>query len=97
LRRFSVQLTQSAADDLNRIPDELRAKILSAIQGLCSNRFLSGGNIKKLKGFKAPLYRLRSGDFRIIYQIKDPVVTVMRIIDRQELERILKRLKLGQG
>jgi mRNA interferase RelE/StbE len=95
LRRFSVQLTQSAADDLNRIPDELRGKILSAIQSLCSNRFLSRGNIKKLKGFKAPLYRLRSGDFRIIYQIKDPVVTVMRIIDRKELERILKRLKLG--
>jgi len=95
LRRFSVQLTQSASDDLNRIPDELRAKILSAIQGLSSNPFLSGGDIKKLKGFKAPLYRLRSGDFRIVYQIKDPVVTVMRIIDRKELERILKRLKLG--
>jgi len=95
LRRFSVQLTQSAADDLNRIPDEPRAKILSDIQGLCSNPFLSGGNIKKLKGFKAPLYRLRSGDFRIIYQIKNRVVTVMRIIDRKELERILKRLKLG--
>jgi len=92
LKRSSVQLTQSAVDDLDRIPDDLRTKILSDIEKLSPNLFLSGRKVKKLRRFKTPLYRLRSGDFRIIFQIKNQAITIIRIIDRKELERIIKRL-----
>jgi mRNA-degrading endonuclease RelE of RelBE toxin-antitoxin system len=94
LEPFGIQLTRSAADDLNHVSDNLRRQILSDIKNLSANPFLFGKNIKKLKSFKAPLYRLRSGNFRVIYRVEKQIITIMRVIDRKELERIIKRLKL---
>jgi mRNA interferase RelE/StbE len=91
--RFSVRLTRSAEDDLNRIPVEIRKDILSDVRQLSSAPFPSGTQIKKLRGFKPPLYRLRAGDYRIIYGVEAGTVFIMRIINRKELERIIKRLK----
>ena len=91
---FNIQTTQTAVDDLNNIPKELRNKILPDIRNLSSNPFLFGSSIKKLKGFKLPLYRLRSGDYRILYRVQGHLITIMRIIDRKELERVIRRLKL---
>jgi mRNA interferase RelE/StbE len=91
--RFSVQLTESAEDDLNHIPIEIRKEILFDVQRLSSAPFPPGTQIKKLKGFKPPLYRLRAGDYRIIYRVEAGTVFIMRVINRKELERIIKRLK----
>ena len=94
MRIFDIQLTKTAADDLDSIPDDLRMKILQDINILFTNPFLSGSNVKKLKGFKPPLYRLRSKDYRVLYRVKGRSVTIMRVIDRKDLERIIKRIKL---
>ncbi|OGF68212.1 MAG: hypothetical protein A2Y62_05335 [Candidatus Fischerbacteria bacterium RBG_13_37_8] len=86
-------MTRAAANDLDHIAEELKNKILIDIRNLGSNPFLSGGSIKKLRGFKPALYRLRSGDFRIIYHVENRLITIMRIINRKELEKIMKNLK----
>jgi mRNA interferase RelE/StbE len=91
---FDIQLTKTAAGDLDSIPDDLRRKVLQDINILSTNPFLFGSNVKKLKGFKPPLYRLRSGDYRVLYRVKGETVTIMRVIDRKDLERIIKRIKL---
>jgi len=69
------------------MPQNAIAKILSA------DPVLSGSNIKKLKGFKPQLYRLRSGDYRILYRVMGETITLMRVIDRKDLEKIIKRIK----
>jgi mRNA interferase RelE/StbE len=94
VRIFNIQLTKTAAGDLDSIPDDLRRKITENIKILSTNPFLFGSSIKKLRGLKPPLYRLRSGDYRVLYRVKDEIVTIMRIIDRKDLERIIKRIKL---
>jgi mRNA interferase RelE/StbE len=94
VRPFDIQLTKAAAGDLDSIPDDLRRRILQDINILSTNPFLYRSNVKKLKGFKPPLYRLRSGDYRVLYRVKDETATIMRVIDRKDLERIIKRLKL---
>lgn len=94
MRIFDIQLTKIAAGDLDSIPDDLRRKILQDINILSTNPFLFGSNVKKLKGFMPPLYRLRSGDYRVLYRVKGETVTIMRVIDRKDLERIIKRIKL---
>ncbi len=91
---FDIQLTKTAAGDLDSIPDALRRKIIEDINILSTNPFLFGGSIKKLKAFKPPLYRLRSGDYRVLYRVHADLVTVMRVIDRKDLERIIKRMRL---
>jgi mRNA-degrading endonuclease RelE of RelBE toxin-antitoxin system len=52
--------------------------------------------IKRLKGFAGPLYRLRSGDYRVLYRIDEAAVTVMRVINRKDLERTLRQLRLSR-
>jgi mRNA-degrading endonuclease RelE of RelBE toxin-antitoxin system len=95
LENFNIQITQSAIDDLDSAPNDLRKNILTDIKNLSSNPFPFGSNIKKLKGFKPPLYRLRSGGFRVLYRIGSHSITIMRVINRKELERVIKRLKLN--
>lgn len=93
--KFSVQLTKPAAADLQSLPDSVRRTILEDISILEQDPFPSGPNKKKLKGFKFPLYRLRAGDYRVLYRIDQELVTVMRVIDRKDLERTIRRLRKG--
>ena len=90
---FNIQLTKTAADDLGFIPGDLRRKTLQNIKTLSTNPFLFGDTIKKLRGFKPPLYRLRSRDYRVLYRVQGETLTIMRVIDRKDLERIIKRIK----
>jgi mRNA interferase RelE/StbE len=94
VRNFRLQLTKSAAGDLDGIPDDRREKILKDMEILSSRPQLSQSNLKKLKGFRPPLYRLRSGDYRVLYRVLGDTVTIMRVIDRKDLEKIIKRIKL---
>ncbi len=91
MARFGVRLTKSAADDLDGTQE--REQIVSDIKRLSDNPLPTGANVKKLKGFNPPLYRLRSGGYRVLYIIEGLVVTIMRVIDRKELERTIKRIK----
>ena len=94
MRIFNILLTETAASDLDSIPDDLRRRILQDINVLSANPFFFGSSVKKLKGFKPPLYRLRSGDYRVLYRVTSETVTIMRVIDRKDLERIIKRMRL---
>ncbi|MBN1223808.1 MAG: type II toxin-antitoxin system RelE/ParE family toxin [Candidatus Aminicenantes bacterium] len=89
-----LQLTHSAAADLDCIPEARRQNVIDIIKKLSSNPFAAGPDIKKLNGFKIPLYRLRSGDYRVLYRVEENTVLVMRVVDRRDLHRIIKRLKL---
>ncbi|TAN64335.1 hypothetical protein EPN18_00305 [bacterium] len=91
LARFGVRLTKSAAGDLDAAQDKMQ--IISDIGGLCDNPLPTGVNIKKLKAFNPPLYRLRLGNYRVLYRIEGLVVTIMRVIDRKELEKTIKRIR----
>jgi mRNA interferase RelE/StbE len=90
---YSIQLTKQAQSDLKSLPIRLQKQISTDIETLAINPLPQGSGTKKLKGFAFPLFRLRSGDFRILYRIDGKQVTLMRIIDRKLLDRILSRLK----
>jgi mRNA interferase RelE/StbE len=89
---FSIRLTRSAEDDLDRIPGKIRRAILSDVQRLSGAPFPPGAHLKKLVGFKPPLYRMRTGDFRVLYRVEAEAVFLLRVIDRKELERAIKKL-----
>ena len=93
MNKFQVNLTEHAIDDLKDIPKEFREKIHQDLKTLESAPFPSATYIKRLRGFRPPVYRLRSGDFRVLYHIQGNTVTILRVIDRKLLERVIKRLK----
>ncbi len=94
MNKFQVFLTEHAANDLKDMPKEVRNKILQDLKALETSPFSSGTHIKRLKGFRPPVYRLRSGDFRILFYAQEDRVTILRVIDRKLLERVIKRLKM---
>ena len=89
---FALQLTRPAVKDLDALAEKDRSDILESMLLLRGDPFPMGPTKKKLRGFKFPLYRLRVGDHRLLYRIDERTVTVLRIIDRKELKRVVRRL-----
>ena len=67
LKNYAIVLSHDARKSLNRVDKKFRSRILEKINLLCSN--VESLDIKKLKATSIPLYRLRVGDFRVIYSI----------------------------
>jgi mRNA interferase RelE/StbE len=78
----------SAIKELARLPRHDQEAISGIIDGLAANPCPTGS--KKLKGNKNPaLWRVRSGDCRIVYQIEreEIVVLIVKIGHRREVYR----------
>ena len=82
---FSIQIKQSAAKELKRVGDKDRMRIVTVIDRLAENPYIGTA----LKGDLRGLRRLRTGDHRILYEIRDDelVVLVIRISHRREVYR----------
>lgn len=91
LEEFKVVFTKTAEKDINKLEPKTRIKILQATKSLEVSPFPKGNAIKKLRGIRISLYRLRIGDFRVIYHIDSKKIVVLYVVDRKNLE---KRLKL---
>ena len=74
-----------------KLPDKDGAKVAKSINELITNPHPKGH--KKLKGAEN-YYRIRCGDYRIIYTIADTVliITIIRIAHRKEAYMKIKRL-----
>jgi len=82
---YSILLTKSAAKELESVPTRDRQRIATKIGGLADNPRPMG--VEKLSGDEK--YRIRQGNYRILYEIIDTdlIVTVVRIGDRREICR----------
>ena len=89
MAEFAVQLTRPAARDLRSLPEAVHDGIIEGIMSLRKDSFPFPPSRKKLKGFGYPLCRLRAGDYRVLYRIDESIVTIMRVIDRKDLEKTL--------
>ncbi|MBM3215081.1 type II toxin-antitoxin system RelE/ParE family toxin [Candidatus Poribacteria bacterium] len=65
---YRVSIKPSALDDLKRIPPPARARIQRKIRSLSMNPRPRG--VKKLTN-EANSYRVRAGDYRVLYEIDD--------------------------
>ena len=83
--RYRVVFRKSVAQDMHRIPNGNLRRILAAIDSLSEDPRPSG--IEKLSGQER--YRMRQGDYRIIYEIKDDevIVVVVKVGHRKDVHR----------
>jgi mRNA interferase RelE/StbE len=77
---------RSAEKDLKRLSAEIRPRAVSAIQALAKNPRPTGS--RKLAGTEND-WRIRVGDYRIIYEIADVVriVRINRVRHRRDVYR----------
>lgn len=84
--KYRVELTKAAVRDLTAVPKATLKRLDACILRLADDPLPPG--VKKLKS-SSGLYRVRVGDYRIIYTIEQGIVTVIvvRVAHRREAYR----------
>lgn len=84
--RYEIIIKPSAEKSFAKLPALQQRKIFSAIELLVTNPKPSG--VKKLKS-SVELYRIRVGDYRVIYSIENAVliINVVKIGHRSDIYR----------
>lgn len=83
--KYTIGYTAIAENQLLRMDSTVQLRIVAAVDKLADNPRPAG--CKKLQG--RPGYRIRVGDYRVVYEIHDTVVTVevMRVGHRSRIYR----------
>jgi mRNA-degrading endonuclease RelE of RelBE toxin-antitoxin system len=90
---WPVRLTASAQRDLDDIPATERDAVVEELRLLEKDPLPAGKNLKKLRGPKRSVWRLRHGNYRILYHVEGGQVMVVRVVNRRDLERAAERLE----
>jgi mRNA interferase RelE/StbE len=82
--KYAIQIKPSARRELENLSDRLIARLMPKIERLAVDPRPAG--CRKLRGYK-DLWRIRVGDYRVVYIIEDDnkTVTVTRIAHRREV------------
>ena len=83
---YRIAFKPSAADGLRALPKKDQKRIAARVDALAEDPFPSGA--KKLSG-KENIYRVRTGDYRVIYEVRKNVllILVLKIGHRKEVYR----------
>jgi mRNA interferase RelE/StbE len=83
---YGVLLERQAERDLKRLPSQVLSRVVRDLQELSQNPRPSG--CRKLVS-TANDYRIRVGDYRILYEVRDDVreVRILRVRHRREVYR----------
>ncbi|MDR3676520.1 MAG: type II toxin-antitoxin system RelE/ParE family toxin [Acidobacteriota bacterium] len=81
---YSVEVKPSARKELEALPDKLLARVLKKMESLRDSPRPAG--CKKLKAYEDQ-WRVRVGDWRILYIIDDAakLISITRIAHRREV------------
>ena len=77
---YDVVLKPRAIKDLKSLPKPVRQRIIEKIEALRSNL---AGDVKRLTDM-TPEYRLRVGDYRVLFEVEGKKVVVYRVVNRKD-------------
>jgi len=69
--------------DIERLPSRIQAQVLARIEEMSNDL---KGDVKRLTNF-TPEYRLRVGDYRVLFEIEKETIVIYRIRHRREVYR----------
>ncbi len=72
--RYNILLSSSAVKQLSKLPRSIQERIGRRIEVLALNPRPPGS--VKLEGTEEAIYRIRVGDYRVLYEIDDEGLTV---------------------
>ena len=81
---YRVEFTRRARGQLTSLPKDTAARIARRIDALADDPRPRG--FRKLTDVEVDLYRIRVGDYRVLYEIRDDVliVLIVRVGKRDE-------------
>jgi mRNA interferase RelE/StbE len=78
---YSIELKPRAIKDLKKLSLEDRQRIVAKIEMMQDNL---AGDVKKLTNF-TPEYRLRVGDYRVLFEVDQAQIVVYRVKHRRDV------------
>jgi len=86
MAKYRITIKKSAAKELEALPKKDLRRIIKRIQSLVENPRPHGS--QKLSGQEQ--YRIRQGDYRVVYSIedKDSLIEIFKIGHRREIYRL---------
>jgi mRNA interferase RelE/StbE len=81
--KYDVQFKPAAVKDIRSIPARTQSRILAKIEAMSDDL---KGDVKRLTGFTRE-YRLRVGDYRVLFEIEGESIIVYRVRHRREAYR----------
>ena len=87
MRSYTIEILPTASKELLSLPGAIQKRIGKKIDSLKGNPRPAG--VKALKGQHGDFYRVRVGDYRILYEIRDKIllVIVIKVGHRREVYR----------
>jgi mRNA interferase RelE/StbE len=88
MAQYTVEFVRSARKEFVKLPARIRDRIVDALKLLSHDPYSELLRIKKLKGAE-DLFRIRLGDYRVVYEIDGNklIVIVIKIGHRSEIYR----------
>jgi len=80
---YEVEFKPKAIKDLDSLPPDLARRVVEKAAGLRNDL---QGDVKRLTNF-TPEYRLRVGDYRVLFEVEGSRVVVYRVRHRREVYR----------
>jgi mRNA-degrading endonuclease RelE of RelBE toxin-antitoxin system len=89
--RFEIELAPQAARNLRVLPARLRAEVRASIETHLRHEptRVSKSRIKRLRGLAKPQFRLRIGEIRVFYDVREQTVEVLAIVEKEQAQRWL--------
>jgi mRNA interferase RelE/StbE len=81
--RYDVQFKPRAVRDVERLPSRIQAQVLARIEEMSDDL---KGDVKRLTNF-TPEFRLRVGDYRVLFEVEEKTIVIYRIHHRREAYR----------
>ena len=88
---YRIELHREARKTLEALPEKVRRLVAKKIDQLAHDPRPQG--CKVVRGARAEYHRVRSGDYRVVYQVEDDVlrVLVIKVGHRRNVYRNLGR------
>ena len=83
---FRLVYAERAERQLNRLNPQTSLRIVNGCERLKTHPFPDGKHVKKLKGYEN-IYRLRVGDYRIVFRISKDVVEVIDVVSKPDFKK----------
>jgi len=89
---YSYVLTAAGKKEVKRLDKQFQRQVFNDIEEICKLRHPSESpNVLKLKGkYDADTYRLRSGEYRVIFRVISRVLIIDKVFNRQAGKRRYK-------
>jgi mRNA interferase RelE/StbE len=81
--QYDVQFKPRAVRGIERLPSRIQTQVLARIEKMSNDL---KGDVKRLTNF-TPEYRLRVGDYRVLFEIEKETIVIYRIRHRREVYR----------